>query len=202
VFQNSCTADVPITSTWQKLGSTLALANNSSSLRAQIYFSGAGNMDFDTAILTKSLLRSPSLEYAGTGWGAINPPGGTMNLVRYESAANAYDGTGYLEANTSIDGGSVSQDSTVNMQSGDSATFTMWARISPGSTLPDIVSLCVWSLNALANNCSDLELTNAWQPISTTYTVFGNTFQLRAQIYRFGRGNFDFDGGWLGDPNR
>jgi hypothetical protein len=147
-----------------------------------------------------NLLRDGGFESGGLGWGVLGP-----GFVNYTSYANgsAHDGQRYEESNTSAGGGSLYQDVPVNMVQGQSATFSMWARLAPGTTPGgQSVTLCLWALsggNVAA--CQNKVLTTAWQQLQATTTMPAATGSLRAQLYESSPGvNYDFDGGSVGAP--
>ena len=147
-----------------------------------------------------NLLRDGGFESGGLGWGVLGP--GSVNYTSYASSS-AHDGQRFEESNTTASGGSLYQDVPVNMQQGQSATFSIWARLAPGTTASgQSVTLCLWALsggNVAA--CQNEVLTTSWQQLQATATMPAATGMLRAQLYESTPGvNYDFDGGSLGAP--
>jgi Carbohydrate binding domain len=145
-----------------------------------------------------NLLLDGGFEGGGIGWQAFPQPGVTVNIANY-SNSSAFDGSRYEEANTSVDAGSIYQDVPVDMAAGQSATFSMWARIRPGVAVSgQAVNLCLWALTSSPTSaCQRVTLTNTWQQLQATATMATTTTTLRAQLYMYGRNNIDFDGGVL-----
>ncbi|MGA2356566.1 MAG: hypothetical protein ABSG02_18900 [Terriglobales bacterium] len=84
---------------------------------------------------TANLLKNASFEKSSAGWRANNLASG-VNLQQYNpgvGAGYAHDGAGYLEMNSSQAGGSVAQDISISPQQGQSYTFSVWLRASPGA---------------------------------------------------------------------
>jgi len=190
-----------LTNAWQQLQTTATMPAATTTLRVQFYMSGRGNIDFDGASLTPDLLTDGGFEAGGTGWTPLPAGGGVVNLAGYENAS-AHDGTHYEESNTSTDGGSIYQDVPVSLSTGQSATFSVWARLAAGVTpTGQNVDLCLWALTSPPKAaCQDKALTNTWEEIQATATMPSATSTLRAQLYMDGRGNIDFDGAGLGAP--
>ena len=197
---NSCT-NLTLTHQWQQVQVTATMPVATTDLRTQIYMYGEGNMDFDGAVLTQDLLTDGGFQDGGYGWGSLDPPGGTTNRAVYENAALAREGSHYMEANTSPNGGSIYQDTSVNLPAQSSATASIWARVNPGQAVTgQYIALCVWDLNSLTNSCMNLTLTHQWQQVQVTTTMPSAATDLRTQVYMFGEGNMDFDGAVLGAP--
>ncbi len=191
---------------WQQIQTTTTMSGDTSALRAQMYMNGRGNIDYDSGVVARNLLRDGGFEGGGQGWAFVNPPGfvgpaPAGALAAYNYPSGAHDGAWFLEANTNPDQGSVVQDVPVSLSSGDTATFSIWARRAsdnPGSSRR--VNLCLWSLPAAKNACQSKVLTERWHLLTATATMPAATTTLRAQLYMAGRGNFNFDGAHLGDP--
>ncbi len=198
---NAC-KNLALTHEWQEVQVTTTMPSAATDLRTQVYMYGEGNMDFDGAVLTQDLLSDGGFQGGGVGWEAINPPGGGVtNHVVYENASLAREGTHYMEANTSTGGGSLFQDTSVNLPAESSATASIWARVNPGQGLSgQVIALCVWDLNSLTNACKNLALTHEWQEVQVTTTMPSAATDLRTQVYMYGEGNMDFDGAVLGAP--
>jgi hypothetical protein len=131
----------------------------------------------------------------------MNPSVGVTNHAVYANGSLAHDGSHYLEANTSSGGGSVYQDTSVNLGANASATASIWARLNPGTAAAgQRVELCVWDLNSLTNACDALSLTHDWQQLQATATMPSAATDIRTQVYLYGSGNMDFDGAVLGAP--
>jgi hypothetical protein len=118
-------------------------------LRFQIYPTpNGGTTDLDSASLVQNALQNGSFENSGAGWLVFNPSGGTT-ISRYEvghgAPAVAHDGSWYLATNTSVGGGGIYQDTTVNGASGDSYVATVWLS-SQGGTATG--RLCLWGLGS------------------------------------------------------
>jgi hypothetical protein len=161
---------------------------------------GAAQIGVSQAAATTqaNLLTDGGFEAGGVGWQTFPVAGQTVNMANY-SGSRAHDGTHYEEANTSTDGGSIYQDVPVSMTTDQSATFSIWARLAPG--VPDTgqsVNLCLWALTGAPKAaCRQQTLTDTWQQLQATATMPSATDILRAQLYMYGRGNIDFDGGVL-----
>ena len=197
---NSCD-NLTLTHQWQQVQVTTTMPGAATDLRTQVYMFGEGNMDFDGAVLTQDLLTDGGFQGGGYGWSSINPPGGVTNRAVYENAALAREGTHYMEANTSPNGGSIFQDTSVNLPAEASATASIWARVNPGQPVTgQYIALCLWDLNSSTNSCDNLTLTHQWQQVQVTTTMPGAATDLRTQVYMFGEGNMDFDGAVLGAP--
>ncbi len=195
---NACD-NLTLTHQWQQVQVTTTMPTATTDLRTQVYMFGEGNMDFDGAVLTQDLLTDGGFQDGGVGWSSIEPPGGgTTNRAVYENVALAREGTHYMEANTSPNGGSIFQDTSVNLPAEASATASIWARVYPGQPVTgQYIALCVWDLNSLTNACNNLTLTHQWQQVQVTTTMPSATIDLRTQVYMFGEGNMDFDGAVL-----
>jgi cell wall-associated NlpC family hydrolase len=164
-----------------------------------------GNTEPPPQPMTRAnLLRDGGFESGGEGWGRSQPAGVTVNYTSYAGSASApaHDGARYEAANTSAAGGSFYQDVPVNMQEGDSATFSVWARVYPGQPLSgQYLNLCLWALSGGNKNaCEQKTLTHQWQQLQATVTMPAATSTLRAQLYMYGSGDFNFDGASLGAP--
>jgi hypothetical protein len=148
-----------------------------------------------------NLLMDGGFEAGGVGWHTYPVGGGIVNIANYQNAG-AHDGARYQESNTSTDAGSIYQDVPVTMTTGQSATFSIWARLPPGvPATGQSVNLCLWALTSSPTNaCHRQALTNTWQQLQATATMPAATGTLRAQLYMYGRGNIDFDGASLGAP--
>ena len=195
-----------VTGQRQQLQTTATMPVATTTLRAQIYMSGRGNIDFDGGVLTRNLLRDGGFEGGGAAWAPLPPaPGVVVNYVPYSTPNGfAHDGGWYGEANSAADSGSIYQDVLVTLQAGESMTLSTWARLDDGNApAGQHVNVCVWSMDASppAGACAQRMLTNGWQPVQTTLTMPIATTSIRAQIYMIGRGNFDFDGASMGAPH-
>ena len=99
-----------------------------------------------------------------------------MNFAVY-SNSTAHDGSSYAEANSSLDGGSLYQDVAVNMAQNQSATFSMWVRLAPGTVASgQSANLCLWALTGSPTHaCQGKALTDEWQELQATETMPGAT---------------------------
>lgn len=201
--KNSC-VDVSPNATWQKVSIQHPVTGGSTQLRVQYYMYGRGGIDFDDAILTRNLLRNGSFEAGSDAWGTNAAWGTTtVNYTTYENASFAHEGVRYLEANSSADDGSVLQDIPFSAAAGDPVTFSIWARLNPGiQPQGQKVLMCIWSFPATKNTCAEHKLGNPWQLVSVTAPNIAGTTAIRAELYMAGRGNYDFDDGWVGDSCR
>ncbi len=181
---------------------TLASIENALPFVGGVRLSHEGGPPPPPSETVSNLLSDGGFQGGGVGWQALNPPGGGVtNHVVYENGSLAREGTHYMEANTSTNGGSIFQDTSVNLPAEASATASVWARVNPGQPLSgQTVVLCVWDLNSLTNACKNLELTHQWQQVQVTTTMPGAATDLRTQVYMNGEGNMDFDGAVLGAP--
>jgi hypothetical protein len=182
---------------WQQLQATATMPAQTSTLRAQIYIPAGVNVDFDGGVLSPDLLVDGGFEHGGEGWGTMGPSGAVLNHTSY-AGPSAHDGSRYEEANSSLSGGSLYQDATVNMQTGQSATFSMWVRLAGSGASGQVANLCLWALSGgNVNACQSTELTTRWQQLQATATMPAQTSTLRAQVYVPTGVNVDFDGGSL-----
>ena len=195
--------EVTLSKVWQPVQVTATMPTTISLLRAQVYMTGRGNINFDGAVVTKNLLRDGGFEGGSIGWSALPPPAaGITNTATYRDAGLAHDGSGFLEANTPTDGGSIYQDIPVSLAQFESASFSIWVRQRPSAPEPaPSVGVCLWSLGAPpVSACKGVVLTKEWQPVQVTATMPTAITQLRAQVYMTGRGNIDFDSAVVGAP--
>jgi LasA protease len=143
---------------------------------------------------TNNLLSNPSFEQlpGAPGWGR-NANAGNENIQAYGDASRAHDGVGFLEANTSVVGGSIAQDVAVTPQPGRTYTFSIWLRSPDGS--PFSVCVAIWFLggtNSSGSNCTSVG--GAWQDILVAGLAGGGHTSMRAEIYlKTTTHNLDFD---------
>src|SRR5271168_4491369 len=83
-----------------------------------------------------NVLQNASFQSSSAGWRANNLAS-AVSLAQYKSSHYpapffSYDGSGFLEMNTSQPEGSVAQDVTVFPQPGQSYSFSVWLRAAPG----------------------------------------------------------------------
>ena len=164
-------------------------------LRAEIYIGATGqNLDADGAQLTKNLLTNASFEHSGGGWNRI-ANASSVNYTTYNNAARAHDGTGFMEMNTSVPGGSVAQDVVTPLSPGDSYTYSVWLRSPTGHPISG--SVCLWGMGGTQESGStNFTVGSAWTLVSAPLDVAnaGHT-QLRAEVYETTTGqNLDLDG--------
>jgi hypothetical protein len=157
-------------------------------LRFQVYAApGGGTTDMDTASLAQNLLQSGSFENSTTGWNTtIEPPGGTVNMVDYNTAhgapAIAHDGNGYLAFNTSSTGGGVYQNVPANATAGTSYVATAWLSAQSGTTTG---TLCLGGFGTTnTDNCHPYSVTaGTYTPVQVTYDAPQNITALRLRLY-------------------
>lgn len=150
-------------------------------------------------VTVSNLLTDGGFQDGGVGWSGMAPPGGGVtNHVVYENASLAREGSHFMEANTSAPGGSIYQDTTVNLPAQSSVTASIWARGNPGNGVSgQHIQLCVWDLNSHTDACNSLTLSHQWQQVQVTTTMPSAATDLRTQVYMYGGGNLDFDGAVL-----
>jgi hypothetical protein len=143
---------------------------------------------------SRNLLLNASFENSAGGWAPIHN-GGQVWHVPYRNAARSHDGGGFLEMNTSVQGGSVYQDVAVATTVGDSYTFSAWMRSPSGKRISG--SLALWGMGGTQENGStSFTVGPQWTLISVPLDVAqaGHT-QLRAQVYMSTPGaNYNIDG--------
>jgi len=162
----------------------------------------SGGSSGGSGILSPDLLRSGSFEGTEAGWGTTPPPGGTVNMVDYDTAksapAGAHDGQWYLAFNTNGPGGGVYQDVTVNAKAGAAYTGTAWLS-SQGGTATG--RLCLWGLGATnTSTCIPYSVqAGTYTPIQVTYVAPEAIAKVRFQVYPTpGGGTTDMDTTSLG----
>jgi CHAP domain-containing protein len=132
------------------------------------------------------LLRSGSFEASDAGWGTTPPPGGTVNMVDYNTAAGApakaHDGTWYLAFNTNGNGGGVYQDVPVNAAAGTSFVGTAWLSAQSGTATGN---LCLWGLGASnTSTCIPYSVgAGAYKQVQVVYVAPQNIGTVRFQVY-------------------
>src|SRR5436305_1040617 len=158
----------------------------------------AGNAQSTAPHVTPNLLQQASFESSAAGWRPVNLASG-VNLAQYNNVARAHDGSGFLEMNTSLPGGSVAQDVSVSTQPGQSYSFSVWLRAAPGAS-PVSGTLALWALGGIGESGSTgFTVGQSWTQVTAPLNIknAGHTV-LRAEIYMATIGvNFDADGALL-----
>jgi hypothetical protein len=140
-----------------------------------------------------NLLQNGSLENSGSDWDRFIPSGVTVNISRYDNAADAHDGSWYLATNTNGAGGSIYQDVTVNAPAGTSYVATAWLSAQSGTATG---KLCLWGLASPGtNNCESYDVTaGTYTQVQLVYDLPAAYSTLRFQLYpNAGGGTTDMD---------
>ena len=167
-------------------------------LRAEVYMATTGtSLDLDGAELIKNGLASASFENGMGGWKPISLSS-SVNHATYKDAAFAHDGSGFMETNTAVAGGSMGQDVAVTTKVGESYAFSVWLRSR--TSAPVSGTLCLWGMGGtLENGVKGFTVGPQWTLVTAPLDVAqaGHT-QLRAEVYIATTGtNLDVDGSQL-----
>jgi hypothetical protein len=126
-----------------------------------------------------NLLRDPSFELRGQGWGPGNGPG--IDWYAYRSTSTV-DGVWFMDVTVHAAGKSFAQTVPVAPRPGHSYVFSIWVR-SPGPAITGKVAL--WALGPRSNSVNTpFTTTGTWQQISVRMTpTLTNYTSLKAEIY-------------------
>jgi hypothetical protein len=172
-------------------------------LRAEIYMGTTNeNLDADGAQLINTGLENGNFEDSSAGW-FQSALASDVNLQQYnpgsEGAGYAKNGNGFLEMNTSQPEGSVAQDVSVALAPGQSYTFSVWLRATPGES-PFSVDVALWALGGTQEQgATGATVGQSWTLVTAPLDVqnSGHT-ELRAEIYMGTTNeNLDADGATL-----
>jgi uncharacterized protein YciI len=152
-------------------------------LRAQVYLFTKGLLlDLTGASLTDDVLENGSFEHNQTaGWRTTSPPGGKTDAVAIK-ATGLPEGSNLLKFGTSKPGGSVYQDVGMDLERGQSYTFSVWARSN--STAKVSVCVILWGRgNGSQGGQTCVKVSDAWTLVSAPYDVsVAGLTSLRAQV--------------------
>lgn len=147
-------------------------------------------------------------ESANTGWIITYNPGGVVNRSVWTFPGRARTGSGFLEANTSVSGGSVGQDTNIVPVAGQYYAVRLWMRDPTGSATPFSATIALWALGgAQENSTTEVQIGSEWTPVDVVLRVNnGGHTRIRVEFYmNTVNRNINFDDVSLnitgGDPN-
>jgi hypothetical protein len=130
-----------------------------------------------------NMLENASFENNATaGWRFGNPPGGSIRALAVK-ALRPPEGSNQLEVTTSRRGGSVYQDVAVNLEPGQSYTFSIWAKAD--ASVPETICVVLWGTGKDGQHGqSCVSVGPSWTLVSAPYDVSApGVTGLRAQVY-------------------
>lgn len=153
-------------------------------LRAQVYLLTTGlHVELTGASVTDDGLENAGYENdVATGWALLDAPGGTMQELAVQTPGLP-EGDNLLELSTTRAGGSVYQDVPVNLETGQSYTFSIWARANASTA--ESICVVLWGLGSgIQKGQTCTKVRSAWTLVSAPYDVSANGLtRLRAQVY-------------------
>ena len=120
-------------------------------------------------------------------WKVTHNPGGVVNRSVYAVAGRARSGVGFMEANTSVPGGSVGQDTGIAPAAGRYYTLRAWVKDAHGG--PDAatfsVTAALWALGGSPEVATtDVVVGSRWTPVDVVLRVNnGGHSQFRIEFY-------------------
>jgi len=123
---------------------------------------------------------------SGNGtWRVMNNPGGVVNREVYSNPTRARTGAGFMEANTSVGGGSVGQDTGVYPNPGKYYSLRVWVRNTTDSGSPFSVTVALWALGGSQEQATTTaSIGSKWTPVDVVLRpVNSGHSQIRVELY-------------------
>lgn len=138
----------------------------------------------------EQMLANTGFESGLSPWKRIFRTSSTNRSV-YTNSARAHSGSSYLEANTSLSGGSIGQDLAVSVRAGKYYRLRIWA----WSAQPASVRAHLWATGGTNESASTtVKVANRWTPIDVVLRPSRTHSGMRVELYMLSTGiNFRFD---------
>ncbi len=176
IFSNLSTA-------WTPVKTCITATTSHTKIRVQIYDNvGSSTIGIDAVDVHKSTISNGEFNVNASHWSTTM----NANMVQYPGNSNqpSYEGAGYLATNSPQSDGSVYQDITPTIASGD--MYCAEAEITSIGSSGASGTLAIWMPDGSHSESSSYMFSNlptAWKPFKTCVTATTSHNKIRVQVY-------------------